>query len=507
MTAVVTKHLHLVAGAPDGVKRLRALFLELAVSGQLVAQDPAEAHVELLLKAVNAVVFPDTASPFELPRGWAWTRFAHLLDFQGGGQPPKSEFLDFPQPGYVQLLQIRDLGEKPQPVFVRRDAVSKFCTSADILVGRYGASVGKVFWGRDGAYNVALVKMIDRHGMFDNRFLHLLLSSPLGQSYFSGISRSAQDGFNKGDIADRPLPVCSVAEQRRIVAKVDELMVLCDRLEADQADAEAAHAQLVQALLGRLTQATDAADFRASWQRLSEHFHTLFTTDASIARLREVILHLAADGRLMASDGPVEFRAIGDVLHGNTLNGCSHKPTDAQVGTPILRISAGTGSDDFYVDEADHKWVELTGSELEKFRLEPNDLLACRFNGNLHYVGSFSLYRGVTDRVQVFPDKLIRFRANSAIVLPHYLRLMMNAKPAREQIESFCATTVGNIGISATNLKTVLVRLPTLAEQHRTVAKVDELMTLCDQLKAQLRQARQQHAQLARVLVEQAVAA
>jgi len=105
------------------------------------------------------------------------------------------------------------------------------------------------------------------------------------------------------------IPLPPLAEQHRIVVKVDELMALCDRLEAEQADAEAAHAKLVEALLASLTQARDAADFRASWQQLAEHFHTLFTTEASVDALEEAILELAASGRLTQqhpSDGTSE---------------------------------------------------------------------------------------------------------------------------------------------------------------------------------------------------------
>ena len=201
-----------------------------------------------------------------------------------------------------------------------------------------------------------------------------------------------------------------------------------------------------------------------------------------------------------------KYLPISDLLLGDTLNGCSRKPSETPVGLQILRISAGTGSDDFYVDEADHKWVEVTAAEREKFRLVPNDLLACRFNGNLHYVGSFALYRGTSGVEQVFPDKLIRFRVDVGRALPDYLRFVMNALPARRQIEAFCATTVGNIGISATNLKTVKLRVPSMEEQHRIVAKVTELLALCDQLKAGIVAAQAKQAQLAEALVKQAVA-
>jgi type I restriction enzyme S subunit len=82
----------------------------------------------------------------------------------------------------------------------------------------------------------------------------------------------------------------------------------------------------------------------------------------------------------------------------------------------------------------------------------------------------------------------------------------LNAAPARAQIESFCATTVGNIGISAKNLKTIKLRLPSLEEQSNIVNRLDQLMALCDQLKTCLTQARQLNEQLASTLVEQAVA-
>src|SRR3546814_4398702 len=94
----------------------------------------------------------------------------------------------------------------------------------------------------------------------------------------------------------RPLPfaIPPLAEQHRIVAKVDELMELCVRLEAQQADAESAHAQLVATLLDSLTKASDSDDFAASRQRLSAHFHTLFTTESSIDALKESLLRSEA---------------------------------------------------------------------------------------------------------------------------------------------------------------------------------------------------------------------
>ncbi|MBN0105549.1 restriction endonuclease subunit S, partial [Pseudomonas aeruginosa] len=112
----------------------------------------------------------------------------------------------------------------------------------------------------------------------------------------------AYPAINDGQFFSGLIPLPPLAEQHRIVAKVDELMALCDRLEARQADADSAHAQLVQALLGSLTQASDAADFAQSWQRLAEHFHTLFTTESSIDALKQTLLQLAVMGKLVPQD-------------------------------------------------------------------------------------------------------------------------------------------------------------------------------------------------------------
>ena len=175
------------------------------------------------------------------------------------------------------------------------------------------------------------------------------------------------------------------------------------------------------------------------------------------------------------------------MLRENSLNGYSKKPSDTPEGVNVLRISAGTSRNDFYVEESDHKWSIVTDKEREKFNLQKDDLLACRFNGNLHFVGKFSLYRNELDAEQIYPDKLIRFRVDLDRLLPRFAVYALNAKDSRNKIESFCATTAGNIGISATNLKTIELHVPPLAEQKRIVSKVSVLLSQLDELSARLR--------------------
>lgn len=158
-----------------------------------------------------------------LPDNWILANFGDYLDITGGSQPPKSKFSEVKKDGYVRLWQIRDLGDNPVPVFVDKSLVSKFCSDGDILIGRYGASVGKVFWAKDGAYNVALVKLIFDDKIFHKSFLFYFLQSLYFQRYLKLISKTAQSGFNRSDLYNIELPIAPLPEQHRIVKKIEEL--------------------------------------------------------------------------------------------------------------------------------------------------------------------------------------------------------------------------------------------------------------------------------------------
>jgi type I restriction enzyme S subunit len=137
----------------------------------------------------------------DLPNGWVAARFGQLFDFKGGSQPPKATFSAHQAPGYVRLLQIRDFESDAKAVFIKDNLRWPKCSADDIMIGRYGASVGKILTGKSGAYNVALVKMIFEREFFDASWVRYFLLSDCFQEPLKKISRSAQNGFNKGDLA------------------------------------------------------------------------------------------------------------------------------------------------------------------------------------------------------------------------------------------------------------------------------------------------------------------
>src|SRR5690606_18717901 len=168
---------------------------------------------------------------------------------------------------------------------------SKACVFSNLLNG-LGA----------GTTELHIVRPVS--GTLDPRYVLAYLKSPqfllVGETKMTGTA--GQKRLPKDFVEANPFPLPPLAEQHRIVAKVDELMALCDRLEARQADADSAHAQLVQALLDSLAQARDAEDFAQSWQRLVEYFHALATTESSIDALKQTLLQLAVMGKLVPQD-------------------------------------------------------------------------------------------------------------------------------------------------------------------------------------------------------------
>ncbi len=164
-------------------------------------------------------------TPFDIPESWEWVRHNDLFEISGGSQPPKSKFISEARDGYIRLYQIRDYGNNPVPVYIPISAASKISQKGDILLARYGASLGKVFWAEDGAYNVAMARVIPLYDteLISKEFLFLFYQSSLYQSVIHANSRSAQAGFNKEDLSSLLFPLPPRSEQERIVCAYEKL--------------------------------------------------------------------------------------------------------------------------------------------------------------------------------------------------------------------------------------------------------------------------------------------
>jgi type I restriction enzyme, S subunit len=501
----------LFADAPDAVAKMRELVLDLAVKGKLTDRDLKN---ELIVAKYSNEPCSDA-----LPANWRLLNFGKFCDIQGGNQPPKSQFSDQPRPGYVRMFQIRDLGDRPVPVYISKESTNRFCREGEILIGRYGASVGKIFWAQDGAYNVALAKFMFPEEAFHPAFAFWVLKSDFFQATIAGASRSAQAGFNKGDLAAIDFPLPPLAEQRRIVAKVDELMALCDRLEAQQQERETQHTALARASLASFAEAPTPAN-------LQYLFHPSYTITP--ADLRKSILTLAVQGKLVPQDPNDETSAslvqlliakqsvlfrkeglkarkavvvpdrttfangfpqawsilcfdevaviVSGVTKGRKLAGRE------TVTLPYLRVANVKRG---HLDLDVVKDIEVLREELGRYRLVNGDVLMTE-GGDWDKVGRAAIWR------EEIPDCIHQnhvYRVRSAapeMLLPQWIVLFANSPLGRRYFEGAAKQTTNLASINMTQLRSCPLPIPPTGEQRRIIAKVDLLMALVDKLETQL---------------------
>lgn len=267
---LLQQHFDTLAETPDAVAKLRDLVLQLAVRGNLVSQnDKDESGVELLKRILEEKrrmtregvikktlvldsITPDVC-PFEVPKNWAWAYLNDFGDWGSGSTPNRSnhEFYD----GTIPWLKSGELNdgivseseEKVTELALEKCSL-RLNKPGDVLLAMYGATVGKVaILGVEATTNQAVCACTCFSGVF-NRYLFFLLKA-FKQQFISESAGAAQPNFSKDKIIRTTAPLPPLAEQRRIVAKVEELLALCDELEARQTAARELGAKLLDSMI------------------------------------------------------------------------------------------------------------------------------------------------------------------------------------------------------------------------------------------------------------------
>lgn len=570
MTALLTDNLPLLTGAPNGIKKLRELIIELAVRGKLVPQDPRDEPAGELLKRIAEekarlvdegkirkqkplAEIGEEEKPFELPANWRWGRLGSQVIESGAGWSPSCD----PRPrtanewGVLKVSAVSwgvyqpeenkalpaSLEARPEHEVAEGDFLVSRANTAELVARSVVVETTPAhLMLSDKIVRLKLTSLCER------RYVNLANSAPLARDYYSrvaGGTSSSMKNVSREQILNLPLALPPLNEQHRIVAKVDELMDLCDRLEAQQADSESAQGQLVQVLLDSLTQASDATDFATNWQRLAEHFHTLFTTEASIDALKQTLLQLALMGKLVPqnpSDEPAskllkriaeeKIRLISEeglrtkaredvpetehyfTLHagwascrlGNLARFIDYRgrtPTKTSSGVPLItaknvRVGFISREPQEFIADTDYlSWMTRGFPRIGDMLFTTEAPM-----GNVAIINLAERF--------ALAQRVICFQLHELGTGP-FLKLAMMSSGFQARL-SDAATGMTATGIKSSRLKEIPVPIPPLAEQQRIVAKIDQLMALCDQLRTRLTQARQLSEQLTSTLVERALA-
>jgi type I restriction enzyme S subunit len=535
-----------------GVKKLRELILELAVRGRLVPQDPEEEPGVELLKKVSAEQarmvkegkikkekdFPgivDEEVPFDLPGGWEWARI-NDVGHDWGQKTPDANFT------YIDVSSIdNSLGVISSPsVLSASDAPSrarKIVTRGTVIYSTVRPYLRNICvieedYSPEPIASTAFAILHPFQGM-PGRFFALYFRSPEFVKYVESVQTGiAYPAINDKQFYGGIVPVPPLAEQHRIVTKVDELMALCDQLEQQQTHSIESHQTLVENLLGTLTHVESQQELIESWTRIANHFDTLFTNEDSLDQLKQTILQLAVMGVLVKqvnTDTPVERCINGEAI---TKRG--------QGKGVVADLDKEIADNEIAFNLPEHwKWirlgkvVEITGGSQppkSKFIHEPKEgytrLIQIRdfksddfptyvsdefanrpFNEDDIMIGRYGppVFQILRGKKGTYNVALMKADPIEKCISKDFLFYLLSEPRIQNLVISESERTAGQSGVRKELLYMFVIGLPPIEEQHRIVAKVDELMALCDALKARLNDAQTTQVHLADAIVEQAV--
>lgn len=526
-----------------GIKKLRELILELAVRGKLVPQDPNDEPASELLKRIAAEKaelvkqgkikkqkpLPEISEgekPFELPVGWEWVRFGNIYEMEYGNNLPQEkrtntgEYNVYGSNGVVGTHNVA--------------CVNSPC----IVIGRKGSagalnlSLNIGCWVTDVAYST--IPPIAMNLDFVFMQFHTLGLDSLG--------KGIKPGLNRNDAYGLAIAIPPQNEQENIVLKVKELISLCDQLEQQSLTSLEAHQQLVETLLATLTDSQNAEVLTENWARISLHFDTLFTTEASIDALKQTILQLAVMGKLVPQDPndepafellkrieqeKAELVKQGKIKKQKPLPPVSdeEKSFELPQGWEWCRIieiaQVGTGAtpsrdNPDYWETPEFNWV-TSGETSLPFIFNTAEKISGKAvketNVSIYSPGTLiiAMYGQGKTRGQI-TELCISAGTNQACAAIQlfntneyhrcYIKLFFE-KSYKDLRELAAGGAQPNLNLA--KVSNTLVPIPPLSEQIKITCKVEELIKVCDTLKSRLQSAQQTRLHLADALTDAAL--
>jgi len=502
-----------LADAPDGVKRLRELVLQMAVRGKLVPQDPTTESAMTLLSRIESERLgliarerPTTTIPskpkFALPLGWTWCTANRLIKFVTSGSRGWAEhysdsgaiFLRIGNLDYgtrnIDLTKVQRV-DPPQTA----EAVRTRTQPGDVLISITGDTgmIGVVPEGLDAYINqhIALCRLVQPASA---PYIAIVFISPYGLDQLQSRERGIKNSLGLDDIRAVLVPLPPLAEQHRIVARVDELMGLLDQLEAARSARDDVRRATRDAALVALRDADETTTVNIAWTFLANHIDQILFESEDIKSLRQTILHLAIQGYLVPRAEARTVR-LGDVVE--FLNGYAFKSEwYGDSGIKLVRNqNVGIGR----LDWSDTKFIaKHEAGGFERFRLYDGDIVLSLDRPLISAGLKVAMVREC-DLPCLLLQRVACPRPKDNRIDKRYLLLWFNSPAFTGAIDPGRSNGVPHISTRA--VEEISLRLPSLLEQHRIVTQVDALMALCDELEARLTATRDLQGQAAAAAV------
>jgi type I restriction enzyme, S subunit len=527
-------HYEHIADAPDAIPRLRRFVLDLAVRGKLVPQDSKDEPATDLLKRITAEKsrrvkegnlrvqkalppITEEEKEFELCKGWQWARVGDVIKLWNGFAFKSGDF----QTKGIPVIRIGDLqgGEVvlSEAIYVS-EVVAKsvapeiWIPPDALLIAMSGATTGKTAFNRTGRQlllnqRVGRIEVFLASVHFIRFFFETIIARNLSISFGTAIPNLSAQQINETVLALPPL-----AEQHRILAKSDELMALCDRLEGARAEREATRDRLAAASLARLN-VPDPDTFRDDARFALEALPALTTRPNQIKQLRQTILNLAVRGKVVPQDPNDEpasellkhlSRKFAKLVEDGVLNKPKPLKPIAQ-GDHLFQIPSGWALARFnqiasiqsnLVDPKRYKDMpHIAPDNIESWTARLLPYVSIReagvFSGKHLFPAGSILYSKIRPNLakvaKVDFDGLCSadmYPIHALIDGDFIVRFMITQDFVSQAVSEDNRVAMPKINQAA--LSDILVPVPPLAEQRRIVTKVDELMALCDRLETSL---------------------
>ena len=522
------KNFEFLADTPNSVNKLRKLILHLAVQGKLVPQFSSDEPTKLIHQHIS----------YTLPHGWLMCKLGDVLDVQNG-YAFKSELFRESSEG-IPLIRIRNLKKSTTEIYYIGEYSEEFLVNRDdYLIGMDGDFEIHKWNGPVGLLNQRICRLRNFSQYIEPEYIRYLITEKLDEIH-ANTSFVTVKHLSSRQIKAIYLPIPPLKEQKRIVTKVDQLMALCDQLEARQQKKHEQRISLNNAALDKLLTAPTSEEFAQHWQRICDNFDLLYDAPETVGQLRQAILQLAVQGKLVPQDSgdePAfvlieriatkkkslinenklkknklfqhiyldespyelpngwEWVRLGNICL-NITDGFHNTPKPTTSGIPYL--TAKHIKPDFldfdnclYVSEKDHK--EL----VRKTRPAKGDILVVN-------IGAGCGTPAIIEVEFEFSFKNVAILNRTKEINSHYLYyyLLLERSAIYEQLTKGGAQPF----LSLRNIRNIVFPLPPLIEQKRIVAKVDQLMALCDELEAGLAQAQTEGGKLMEAVVHHVLA-
>ncbi|EEV5862219.1 restriction endonuclease subunit S [Escherichia coli] len=552
-----------------GIKKLRELILELAVRGKLVPQDPNDEPASELLRGMKKQQedlikerkikkpkklpsIDGTLESISVPQGWELCYLNDIGDWGAGATPNRTNSGyyggDIPwfKSGELSEDYITD-SEEHITALALKECSLRDNQPGDVLIAMYGATIGKTsILNSRSTTNQAVCACTPFDGL-SNQYLLIFLKA--SKKVFTAMGAGgAQPNISKEKIVATLFALPPLNEQLRIVKKVEQLMSLCDQLEQQSLTSLDAHQQLVETLLETLTDSQNAEELAENWARISEHFDTLFTTEASVDALKQTILQLAVMGKLVPQDPNDEpaselLKRIaqekaqlvkeGKIKKQKPLPPISdeEKPFElpngwewCRLGELIDSIDAGwspacssepaapgewgvlktTAVQSLEYREYENKALPKNKAPRPQLEVKAGDILITRA-GPKNRVGISCLVEKTRENLMI-SDKIIRFHLISEDISEKYISLCLNYGFTSTYLEnSKSGMAESQMNISQDILKMAPIAIPTTHEQLKITDKINEMMDYFITLKSQIQSAQQTQLHLADALTDAAI--